>query len=290
MYKGQVASAKCPSVPFSERNWDTRILYVAYGHGHTFHPLSVPVAVPFPMAEQSERAAEIAAAHHSYTAESHIGFWSRGYDGLWSVCSRPNPVQPPDTPRLRASVYCYIAFMHEPLRYHCHGHVTSRWGGRRGGGGELRPFWTEVGNGGNGGEVIGPKRKSMDPFRSSLQRKIFCLLTVSLYYLWEREFPIFGKKLIKKENGFSKSDRKNSEEGSLIERFRIYDHSSSIILYKGWIEGFCRQFNRNAKSEAEIDEGQNKRRLKGQEALRRGRFRPSLMCPDLDPDVIATME
>lgn len=58
---------------------------------------------------------------------------------------------------------------------------------------------------------------------------------------------------------------------------------NGFVVFVGELAG-------GAMSEAEIDERQNKRRLNGQEALRRGRFRASLMRLDLDPDVITTIE
>jgi len=70
----------------------------------------------------------IASVYHSYTPESHIGFWSSGYDGFWRATSFPRLI-----PRaLNRSVYCYVAFMHEPTRFHCHEHMTNyiRAGGR----------------------------------------------------------------------------------------------------------------------------------------------------------------
>lgn len=62
--------------------------------------------------------------HHSYTPESHIGFWSSGYDGFWRATSLPRPHPLASSARGR-SVYCYVAFMHEPSRFYCHEHMTN---------------------------------------------------------------------------------------------------------------------------------------------------------------------
>lgn len=68
--------------------------------------------------------------YHSYTPESHIGFWSSGYDGFWRATSFPRLI--PRALSRDRSVYCYVAFMHEPSRFHCHEHMTNhaRAGGR----------------------------------------------------------------------------------------------------------------------------------------------------------------
>lgn len=86
--------------------------------------------------------------------ESHIGFWSSGYDGFWRVTSLSRFI--PRTLSRHRSVYCYVAFMHEPSRFYCHVHMN--YAGRKG---TLRAFWAEVGGGVNGGGGYWGKRKSM---------------------------------------------------------------------------------------------------------------------------------
>lgn len=101
----------------------------------------------------------MSAIHHSYIPESHIGFWSSGYDGFWRATS-PSRIPPLYSQPLCLLLRRIYAWTLAILLSRTHDGL--HWARER----TLRAFWAEVGSGVNGDRVYWAKERGRERGRS----------------------------------------------------------------------------------------------------------------------------